>query len=331
MKETLISVIIPVYNVEKYLPACVESVLAQTYRNLQIILVNDGSTDSSGEILEEYARKDERITVIHQENGGLSAARNTGLRAASGAYVTFLDSDDYVTSRMVEKLVRAVQTCGADIGICDYQRVGDDPVPEEEMQDPEMVVYSNAECLKHMYRPKQHGMEFVAWAKLYNRELFFRNQIEFPVGKLHEDTFTTYQLVYHANKAVFISDVLYCYRVRSGSIMTSSFNLRRCAVVEATEAACRFFYERGERELLQYALNAHLRTSMTLYFRIKKHYHGPEQQERLRSILLQGRKALVKYAGISSLPNKKRVFYTLFFHIPVKPFARMVGIRMEHI
>ena len=182
MNYYLISVIVPIYKVEKYLHKCIDSILAQTYTNLEIILVDDGSPDNCGKICDEYAAKDSRIKVIHQPNGGLSAARNAGLDIATGDYIGFVDSDDYIAPDMYEKLYNALVKNDADMAICDYQRFGNE-LPYDEMSLTTEVITG----LQAMEKQNTviNCSFVVAWSKLYKSFIF--SNVRFPVGKINED------------------------------------------------------------------------------------------------------------------------------------------------
>ena len=329
MNNHLISIVVPVYNVEAYLPVCVESLLAQTYKNIEIIAVDDGATDSCPEILDYYAAKDNRVHVIHQKNGGLSAARNTALMVAKGEYITFIDSDDYVSPVYVEYLYRAASKNKADICICDYCKVPDSYAEQSPANIVSEKTYSNVETIKEAYQPIQHGMEFLACGKLYKTTLFYNYGITYPVGKLHEDMFTTYRLMYYANKAVFIDAVLYYYRSRPGSITTSSFDIRRCSILEAHEGACIFFESLREDDLLRYAFNAYLRSAATLCCRLKRHYHGSDKKEQLDKVLDHCRTTLHRYRVKTKLSWQKQMFYSLFFQYPNLRLAKFLKIYTE--
>lgn len=191
--QDLISVIVPVYKVEKYLKRCVDSILAQTYPCLEVILVDDGSPDGCPAICDEYAREDRRVRVIHKENGGLSDARNAGIDAAKGKFLGFVDSDDYVHPRFYELLLQALKEEGADIAGCDVKKVcKTEKIEEKEQQPIQRTVYSGREATANLYD-----------AQMYKKELF--EEIRFPKGKLHEDEFTSYKLLYQSESVVYIN------------------------------------------------------------------------------------------------------------------------------
>ena len=192
--KALISVVIPVYNVEEYISRCISSILEQTYRNLQIILVDDGSTDKSGEICGEYAKVDRRVTVIHQTNGGLSSARNTGIDKATGEYITFVDSDDFVSKEMVAYLFALAKNNDCDIAISTHNIIRGEKVWKSYNLSGDVKMTPKRCIEKLLY---DDGVDTSAWAKLYKLKLF--NGVRYPVGKLYEDIATTYKIFLKAN------------------------------------------------------------------------------------------------------------------------------------
>lgn len=223
-----ISVIIPMYKVEEYLKKCIESILKQTYANLEIIFVDDGSPDKCGEICEEYKKKDSRIKVIHKENGGLSDARNKGIDVATGKYVTFIDSDDYIEENYIEFLYNLMKKYNADISIGSHKiiynnRIIDKSTYKEFSENSEKVLE------KILY---DDGVDLSAWGKLYKIELF--NEIRFPKGRLYEDSATTYKLIDLANVIAVSSRPIYNYVMRNNSISQGDFNLKKMELITST-------------------------------------------------------------------------------------------------
>ncbi|ODN30529.1 glycosyltransferase [Fervidobacterium thailandense] len=244
----LVSIVVPVYNVEDYLSRCVESLLRQTYSSIEIILVDDGSTDSSGSICDTFAKIDKRVKVIHKPNGGLSDARNSGLQVARGGFVTFVDGDDVVSEKYVETLLENAQRFEADISICNFRRFHDESelLVRNRTVEPVMKVLNNVDALLELYGPLY--VQFtVSWGKLYRRALW--EDVRFPVGKLHEDEFTTYKLLWKARKVVYTGEELYFYRQRSGSIMRSFDSKRICDIVGALKERAQFFKENNLKHL----------------------------------------------------------------------------------
>lgn len=212
----LVSIIVPIYNVEKYLDRCIKSIVQQTYTYLEIILVDDGSPDQCPHICDEWCKRDSRIRVIHKSNGGLSDARNAGLSVATGEYIAFVDSDDWIHEQYVELLYRAVKEYNVDISACDVCLVYTE-MKKNISNNPGVQVYETEQALNTLISGKI--FRAVAWNKLYHRDLLEGEQFE--IGRYHEDEFFTYRILGKVQKMVFISEELYYYFQREGSIMNS--------------------------------------------------------------------------------------------------------------
>lgn len=215
-EKALISIIIPVYKVEKYLEKCIQSVINQTYENLQIILVDDGSPDNCGKICDEYAKKDHRIEVIHKSNGGLSDARNKGLEIAKGEYIGFVDSDDYIEADMYEVLYNLLKQYNADVSICNFYTVSQGKISIKNA-DNGINDYNRIEILKEILLDR--NIQSYAWNKLYKKELF--DEIKYPIGKKYEDIGTTFYLLEKCNKIVVTGKSEYYYINRQDSIVNN--------------------------------------------------------------------------------------------------------------
>ncbi len=213
----LISVIVPVYQVENYLNQCIESIIEQTYTNLEIILIDDGSKDNCPQICDDWSIKDKRIKVIHKKNGGLSDARNVGLDIAKGKYIAFIDSDDWVDSRYIELLYNSLIKSEADISACSIQKVYDADSVDPYNLNPKLQLVTPKEAIKDILYDRR--FKTVAWNKLYSKEILSGER--FIVGRIHEDEFFSYKVFDKAQKLVFVDASLYKYRQRSGSIMSS--------------------------------------------------------------------------------------------------------------
>lgn len=224
MINSLISIIVPCYNVEEYLHKCVESLTAQTYKNIEIILVDDGSPDSSGAICDEYARKDKRIKVIHKENGGLSDARNVAIDIAVGEYITFVDSDDYVALDYVETLYRLVEKYQCKIGVA-WLRAFHEGCEIDTKQPPYIEkVFDRMEGIEKMFY--QELFDTAAWCKIYHRSLFDTG-IRYPFGLIYEDLPTTYLLFLQSDKIAFCNRIVYNYLLRTSSIEGQPFKANK--------------------------------------------------------------------------------------------------------
>ena len=274
-----ISVIVPVYNVENYLRRCVDSIINQTYKNLEIILVDDGSPDNCPVICDEYAQRDSRIKVIHKENGGLSDARNVGIDIASGDYLMFVDSDDYISEKMCGILYERLRSSNADMSICGVERI----YPDGRNSD-----YSNIEdalLTRDDFFDKMEGKcgwcWVVAWNKLYKKSIF--DGLCYPVGKLYEDDFIIHKLLYKIEKISAVADHMYYYVQRADSIVNQCYSVKNLDSVQV-------FLERGEFFVRHGAscsrINFCLKTAlMFLYLNFKNLEITPETEQRYEELI----------------------------------------------
>lgn len=225
----LISVIVPVYKVELYLDKCIRSIVDQTYKNLEIILVDDGSPDRCGEICDAWAARDNRIRVIHKQNGGLSAARNAGMAVATGSYMGFVDSDDSISPDMYRLLLERMTADGSDITACGVEMVYEDGTPNRMLTPAGSCILDNAQAMEAIIR--ESLLKQPVWYKLYKTDLI--RDIPFAVGKYHEDVFWSWQAMARAKKVSIFDTPCYYYLQRSGSIMGERFSVRRLDAIEA--------------------------------------------------------------------------------------------------
>lgn len=223
-----VSIIVPIYNVEKYLNKCVDSILNQTFKDFELILVDDGSTDNCGKICDEYEKLDNRIRVIHKENGGLSDARNKGIDESNSEFISFVDSDDYISEDMYEVLYNNLEKENADISVCGYYRCLNDKMISK-FEKEEYFVVNNKEALRLVLEDKKISVE--ACTKIYRKTLF--DNTRYPVGKLSEDAFTTPTILSKANIVVGTTAPKYYYVIREDSITNSVFKKRDLNVIDA--------------------------------------------------------------------------------------------------
>ncbi len=258
MKEQeKISVIIPAYNIASYIDKCVTSVFEQTYTNIEVIVVNDGSTDATGRKIKKLQQQFPTMLVIEQENRGLSAARNAGMRVATGEYIAFLDGDDYVADDYLEQLMTVIKQQDADISMTDYAVVYDRG--KMELRPHFQVPKKNEACGRHkggclsgagalkrliVYKENIYAR---AWGKLYKRSLW--QDEAFPLGKCHEDEFTVYRILHKAKRVAVVAEPLYFYVQRKGSITNSPFTIKRLHKIEAMKERMDYFAACGEKEL----------------------------------------------------------------------------------
>lgn len=231
IKNEKVTVVLPIYNVEKYLERCIKSVINQTYKNLEIILVDDGSTDSSSKICDTYKEKDKRIKVVHQKNAGLSAARNSGMRIATSNYICFIDSDDYIENDMIEYLYNGMKKYDSKITCCGFTNVYENGTLEKITKPKSDIIYTKEEALNiHLFTGY---IEVVAWNKLYDISLF--KEIQYPEGKLYEDMLTTYKLIGIVDKVVLLPECKYFYCKRKSSIGGSKFSEKTLGLIDAVK------------------------------------------------------------------------------------------------
>lgn len=301
----MISVIVPVYNVEPYLHRCVDSILAQTFTDFDLILVDDGSPDNCPTICDEYAEKDSRVHVIHQENGGLSAARNAGIDWAfansNSQWLTFVDSDDWIHPEMLEQLLNAAVENNVAVSICGYA--------ETKGEEPEI---SAEDLIPKIWSPENFFVEYnvnaiVAWGKLYQKECF--EKIRYPVGKIHEDEYTTHLILFELPQIAAISAPMYNYFSNAAGIMKSQWSPKRLDAIDAKRQQIDFFWHHSffaayERDVLAlcWSIAAQI-------MKIEKEPGCPNAGY-LKNLRKQLRKELYIHRGLPSLAFHKN--YGLF-------------------
>lgn len=232
LDKILISIVVPVYNVEAFLPECIDSLLAQTHPNLEIILVDDGSPDNCGAICDLYAQKNQNIRVIHKENGGLSSARNAGIAAASGTYIGFVDSDDFIDKTMFRRLLEAAVSHHAQIAACGRYLVSEaGDITGQAYTITEETFFNTKAALKEILTSGQ--LDVAVWDKLFLTSLF--EGIAFPVGEINEDAAIIFDLLCKTTGVVHIGTPMYCYRCRSGSITKSGYKPNKIHALDHAE------------------------------------------------------------------------------------------------
>lgn len=244
MSDKRISIIVPVYNVEAYIEKCITSLIGQTYSNLEILLVDDGSTDDSGQICDRYAEKDERICVLHKDNGGLSDARNYGIDRAKGDLLAFVDGDDWIHPQMYELMLDILEAKNADIVTCGFEQRDEGFANRRyTLEQLEITVLSGAEALSDLWTPS-----VVAWNKLYQKKIF--DQIRYPKGKLHEDEYVIHKIFYQCKNIAVIDKPLYFYTIRQDSIVARMTPQRIDNTLEALADRVAFADSMGWTEVM---------------------------------------------------------------------------------
>lgn len=308
--KPLISVIVPVYKVEKYLHRCVESIRNQSYSNLEILLVDDGSPDNCGAICDAFAEKDERIQVIHKENGGLSSARNIGIEHAQGDFLAFVDSDDFISHEFIKILYNALISSNSDIAQCKWEYVSGDTITREK-ETGDYNVYSGYQMLENLYIPD--GAYFVvAWNKLYRSSLF--EHIRYPEGRIHEDEATTYKLFDIANQAVFVDRFLYGYYQEGISITRNGFYEKRLDWLTAMEERFAYFKHRQYDALMVPTIKAYADGAIDLYYQCRQKLNDSEvRQKEIKASIKKFVKAVRQYG---KLPWRTKIGYYLYLVSP---------------
>ena len=318
------SVIIPVYKVEAYLTACVESVLAQTYRNFEIILVDDGSPDNCPQMCDELAARDSRIRVIHKENGGLSSARNTGIDAARGDYLAFLDSDDLWTPLFLERLYRAVEETGADMAVCLFRRFRGE-IPTELPETVPTVALTQQEAFECLFGVRNENM-VVAPNKLYRRELFVA--VRYPVGQIHEDEAVIHEIIGGTNTVAWVDEAHYLYREAPNSITTAAFSLKRLDEMYAKEQRISYFEAQRMWNLADLTRLGYLSCLMRLYRTVQAELEDRSAATTACRQIYDRFCELCTPELIKDQPPKAKLRYSLFRHAPGL-FSKMDHIRLK--
>lgn len=303
-----ISVIVPIYNVSQYLRKCIDSILEQDYKNFEIILINDGSTDDSGKICDEYAEKYKNINVYHQKNCGISSARNLGVSKVTGKYIAFVDSDDFVMKDFLSSMHSNLKQNNVDISCCgSYEYFNENKITNPNYINIEQK-YEKDEAQKYLNIIGYFNCG--PWNKLYKREVF--DGIIFPVGKKSEDMYVMHKLINNAiNGLYYSSEPKYFYRQREGSITnTSNINYD---VIDAIEETYRFYKENKIEIAIPYAIQNLAFVYIGLYNTIMIRTNDKEKMKELRKRVLKLKKEIV-YNGVS---KSRKIQLFLFLHTKV--------------
>jgi len=286
----LVSIVIPVYNAKPYLDECLSSIVTQTFTNLEIVLVDDGSTDGSGQLCDEWLLKDKRIKVIHKNNEGAAAARNAGLAVAQGNYISFIDDDDWVHPDFLKTLYRFCEEKHCDIAQCGLIKVwsADDIINDQSNTGYKSVKVSGREMVKRLYEP-EGWRNVVVWNKIYRKKVF--SDLEFPTGKSHEDEFITWKLFWKTEHVMVTEAPLYYYRQRNDSFMGEGFKPGK--VIDKTEALEEraLFFKTEDKELFALA-SAKLKRWLNVCIRNIDKF-TPNRTD-LKSLLQDKRKKLIE-------------------------------------
>lgn len=275
MEEERISIIVPVYNVEKYLPTCLDSLVEQTYRNLEIILVDDGSPDGCGKICDEYAEKDSRIKVIHKSNAGVAMARNSGLEHATGAYISFVDSDDWLDKNAYQILYQGLKQyrTQCSVGRCVHVVDNGNTLKYRKRKACSVWCCDSREAIKHVL----NGSSAI-WNRLFQREIF--DTVRFPKGRVNDDEVVALHAYERCSRVVFLDSYTYFYRLRKNSITTSAFSLRNLDTYYNAQDNLAFIEEKAP-ELIPFAQRKCIRMLLYCYIKMRlKRRKSPEEKQK---------------------------------------------------
>lgn len=291
-EDYLISVIVPIYNVADYVKECIESLIKQTYSNLEIILVDDGAADDSGEICEKYAKLDQRIVVYHKKNGGLSDARNYGIDRARGDLIAFVDGDDWIHPQMYEIMVSVMEQEHANVVTCWFEQENREFADEiVNIKKLNIKILTGAEALSDIETPL-----VVAWNKLYKKSIF--EDIRYPIGKLHEDEFIIHKIFWKCNRIAVIDKPLYFYTVREGSIVAQMIPKRVYDALEAFDERVTFAIEKNWTEVMTAVVERYCDYTIDRYYEIKAGKHELLDASYLKLLWQSERDILMKYPDV---------------------------------
>lgn len=309
--QSKVSIIVPIYNVEECLEKCIESILRQSYTDIEVILVNDGSTDNSGDICTKYAKADSRVKYVKQENGGVSGARNKGLDVATGRYIAFVDSDDVINVDFIKTLYELLIKEKADISACAHCTISDyNEVDINDTKTDNVNIYElNNELMSNKELAVKHTNQLIClWNKLYKKELF--DGIRFPEGKVFEDMYVYYKILDKSKKTIYMDRVLYYYYMRDNSISHENFSVKRLYMVEACQEQIEYFKVRNNQKRVEVAIDMYIYWLRWCIDEMKK--SNVDCYNEIKSYRIRFRK-YVKYLRISdTCPIKKILKYYYF-------------------
>lgn len=331
-----ISVIVTIYNIKPYLERCVTSIREQTYSNLEIILVDDGSTDGSGAVCDRLAEEDKRIVVIHKQNGGPSEARNVGTKAATGEYIAYVDGDDWIDKKMYQSMLYVLKTYNADIAVCRYRCILPQGIKDDSTE--KIVVFEGREALKaHIEEEEAYQIQNAAWNKLYRRD--FAQEVQFAEGKLYEDIVYTAKLLSKAKRTVYLDKAYYNYVMnREGSIMTAGVSGKTLSdQIPAYFERSKFLVDIGERALAEthdYFVCKRLLLVYTEFTRLICHSKEGRSEKRknlkkLREVILslEPRFEAIYRSPVAN-PNEKKKMEIFLFSPKLYQIAMWLNDRM---
>lgn len=320
----MISVIVTAYNIEDYIERGLQSIFGQTYGNLEIIVVDDGSTDATGAVCDRLAKEEKRLTVIHKENGGPAEARNIGIARSKGNYLGFVDGDDWIDADMYEKLFAALQEQQADIAICRYRQVH--KTHTEDASVDRAIVFEGQEALEYYVKEtKEYAIQNAAWNKLYRREVL--ENVRFPVGKWYEDIMFATLALAHAKRCVYLDTALYNYIIdREGSIMNTQINPRTFTdQIPAYYEKTRFLQELGRGDLADIHDYFFYKRLLLFYNQLKERKSPAKEDylQEIRDILIKDKERVLKAFACPQADKRDYKKAVLFLQSPERYWRKI--------
>ena len=301
MEKYKLSIIVPVYNVELYLQVCIRSLIKQTYRNIEVVLVDDGSPDQSGKICDYWAHKDNRICVIHTKNQGAARARNEGIKIAKGDFIAFVDSDDFISPCMFETLIRLINEYDCDIAECDFCTVFDNDYKFENNINNNIKVVDAQTALKYHIQNKLFKQ--TVWNKVYRKTVI----LPFTEGKYIDDEFWMYQVIGKSRQLVSTSAKLYAYRQQSQSVMHARYSIKRLDALEAMKRRCDYI-NKNYPVLDQEARLSLFFSCVYQYQMSLKYLYGKEKKKSISTIKKYITESRIKVKDLSNVSYKQRIW-----------------------
>lgn len=320
-QKTFVTVVVPVFNMEKYVSKTISSILNQKYGNIEVLAINDGSTDSSKDILDKLARSDKRLRVINTENKGLSEARNRGIVESKGEYIVFIDADDYVSSEYIEVLLKVCKTKNVSISQCFYKNVptdcNEDIFQYGEVKDDDIRVYNDREMVLNLYN---HMMlpSTLTWTKMYKRDLFNigedtldvfdEEHIAFPEGRIYEDDYVSYRLFHKAGKVAVVNRIMYAYRKNPEGITNGPFTVKGLDLMLSLEERIKYYKNKGDKNIVNLTYRRYYYEICRTIYKIK---HSKENIKEwklvIRELNKKKRKTLINILKVIRFEDKSFV------------------------
>lgn len=320
MSNSKVSVIVPVYKGEKYLKECIDSILNQTYSNIEIILVDDESPDLCPKICDEYALKDKRVKIIHKQNGGVSSSRNTGIDSSTGEWIAFIDQDDIYDKNFLKTLYDLCIETGSDISQCDHICFKNEDLKLDDDIERKVKLIDKFEFAKKLWNYHDRPDAIYIWKKLYNRKIF--DNARFPDGKRWEDNYFMSLAIDNANRIAYINKPLYYYRIHDGGTVTTSFKRIFLEYFDVMQYTLDYYKEKGYVDLYNCALTYAAKRCRETYFKAK--YQLDNSEEDLKYLKSWHDKYYKEIINNHDVPVSDKLYNTIFRCFPLYKIVRKI-------